>query len=100
MFGHNSCPNSTIEVSLESYLHGGSNSVVGIVNRWIGWSGEELVRFASNQGLRRKAGFSKDFFSSKKKNAGNGNVVPSKKNLQKKKIEVNVFLDRLRYLMY
>ena len=73
MFGHNSCPNSTIEVSLESYLHGDYNRVVGIVNRWIGWSGEELVRFASNQGLCRETGFSKDFILSKK-NTGNGNV--------------------------
>ena len=66
MFGHNFVPNSTIEVSLESYLHGDYNRVVGIVNRWIGWSGEELVRFASNQGLCRKTGFSKDFFRRKK----------------------------------
>ena len=66
MSDHNSCAMSTIEVSLESYLHGDYNRVVGIVNRWIGWSGEELVRFASNQGLCRKTGFSKDFFSSKK----------------------------------
>ena len=93
MFGHNFRANSTIEVSLESYLHGDYNRGVGVVNRWIGWSGEELVRFASNQGLCRKTGFSKDFFSSKKK-YGKWQCTKLKKNLQKKKVEVNVFLDR------